>query len=120
MVGLLGHQKLDFCFDLSVVSVVSPVVAAPIAVTQPRQEAVAVTIAISSVASIATVMISIATVMTSIATMVSSIAPVGVVTIRVVTIRVIATVTISRMSLVQVMHVIASTEEGAKLCFPKY
>ena len=97
----------------------SSVVAAPIAMTQPRQEAIAVTIAISPVttSSVATVMTSIAPMMSSIAGVIS---PVGVVTIGVVTIRVVATVTISRVSLVQVMHVIASTEEGAKLCFPKY
>ena len=107
---MVGQKKLDLSFDLSVVSVVSSVVAAPVAMTKPRQEAVAVTVAICPVTSV----------MSSIATMIS---PIGVVTIRVmasigvVAIRVMA---ISRMSPVQMMHIIPSTEERTKPCFPKH
>ena len=109
-----GHYKLDLSPELSVVSVVSAVTAS-VAVTQPRQEAIAVAIAISPVSP--AMMSSIAAMIAPIAAMMAPIAAIGEVAIGVMTIRM---VTIPRMASVQVMDVIASTEAWPKLGFSQY
>ena len=109
-----GHYKIDLSPVLSVVSMVSSAVAAPVAMTQPRQEAVAVAIAIGPVSP--AMVSSIAAMITPIAAM----APIAAIVVMAIGVMAIRMVTIPRMASVQVMDIIASTEEWPKLGFSQY